>query len=111
MVVEAEPAPDNVAGGGTVRPAHSPGEEEDRQHEDQGHQPGGDRHQPGGQGGPQPGRGDRVTDCQVAVSREDRQEEGAGHLVDAGRDHVEGAGEATEHPTLLDHGHHQEGNT
>ena len=52
-----------------------------------------------------------MTNSQVAVRREDRQEEGAGHLVDTGRDHVEGAGKATEHPALLDHRHHQEGNT
>ena len=52
-----------------------------------------------------------MADGQVAVGWENHQEEGAGHLVDGGGDHVEGAGQAAEHPVLLDHRDHQQRNS
>ena len=100
-----------MAAGVALRARHGAREEKHRQHQDQRDQPGGHRHQSGHCGRPQPRRADRVTDGEVAVSREDHQEEGARHLVDAGGDHVEGAGQAPEPPALQDHRGHQEGNT
>ena len=52
-VLRPQSSPDDVAGGLTSLTAHSPGEEEDGQHQQEGEQPGGERHQAGHQRRPQ----------------------------------------------------------
>ena len=92
--------PGCLAGGGV---------EEDRYHEDCGEDPGAAGDQPRDGAGPEPRRGDRVADGDVAVRGEQRHEERARDLVDGGGGEVELAHGGAEGPLPQVHGGQQEG--
>ena len=89
---------------GSVEVRNELGEEDDREHGDDGDGPDGNDDDHGVAGSAVGDRRDRVADGEVPVCAHDRQREGSGELVDAGGRVVDPAHERSEDPVAQETG-------